>query len=883
MRKKTRIIAFCLTICIVCTSFQINVSTAIAENLSDDSIETEIVDEGENVSETNDVKEEGIIEKENSVKEIKESKEEAESENSIRSESKEQVKDKNNSSYDRDGDPGEGRLQGYIPKEFYGPLVKGRSGKVQHDDRFETGYSIDQGIDVSQFNGVIDWEAVKEAGIKFAIIRLGRRTYGSGTLGMDTKAIENIKGATEAGIPVGVYIFSQAITTKEARQEANYVLNRIKGYDIKLPIVMDFEYASDAGGLTGRLYEADLSKSEATNICLDFCERIEEYGYTPMVYANADMLRNGLNADKISSLYKIWLAHYTNKTDYEGEYSFWQYSSTGKVDGITGNVDMNYRYIKQTIGTPKLVSVKATEKGVILEWEKASGADGYRVFRKTEGSSWQTIAVCNNTIYEDESVSMNTLYTYTVRAFKGNYEEADANKYSGEYWGGYDTKGISISLLGVPELTSVGNTVGGIRVNWKAVDGAAGYYVYRKEKGGSSWKKIDKASGTSYTDGDELESGNTYVYTVRAYNGSNISSYDQTGLTALKLDVPELLSVSNSGTIKVSWKAVKGAKEYHVYRKTPGDHWNEIGITEETTYSDTTGLVSGEEYLYTVRAHDGESRSYYDENGVGLLYLEEPELTSVGNTVGGIRVNWKAVDGAAGYYVYRKEKGGSSWKKIDKASGTSYTDGDELESGNTYVYTVRAYNGSNISSYDQTGLTALKLDVPELLSVSNSGTIKVSWKAVKGAKEYHVYRKTPGDHWNEIGITEETTYSDTTGLVSGEEYLYTVRAHDGESRSYYDENGVGLLYLEEPELTSVGNTVGGIRVNWKAVDGAAGYYVYRKEKGGSSWKKIDKASGTSYTDGDELESGNTYVYTVRAYNGSNISSYDQKGLAVKKK
>lgn len=249
---------------------------------------------------------------------------------------------------EEDGDPAAGRMQGYIPEAFYGTNSRLYSMRsvLRHASKFD-GYTVENGIDVSEWNGTIDWTKVKNTGIDFAIIRVAYRGYGSaGNLVTDKYVTANLKGAIEAGIPVGVYIFSQAITEKEAQEEADYILKQISGYNISLPVVIDFEYASDSSGLVGRLYNAKLSKTAATNICMAFCKKVEAAGYTPMVYGNKDMFTNALNVSELSASYPIWLAHYTTATDYDGDYSYWQYG-TGTMDGISGSVDMNVRYIKE--------------------------------------------------------------------------------------------------------------------------------------------------------------------------------------------------------------------------------------------------------------------------------------------------------------------------------------------------------------------------------------------------------------------------------------------------------------------------------------------------------------------------------------------------------
>ncbi len=211
-----------------------------------------------------------------------------------------------------------------------------------HNSKFE-GYTIVNGIDVSSYQKTVDWNAVKADGIDFAFIRVGFRGYGeSGTLNPDGKYAQNLENAVKAGVKVGVYIYSQAITVEEGIAEANFILERIKGYDVTLPVVIDYEYA--ATGL-GRLYNANLTKRQATDICAAFCETVKAAGYTPMIYANKYMLSSKLYADELDDKYQIWLANYTSKTTYDGDYQYWQYSSSGQVDGITtGRVDVNFFY-----------------------------------------------------------------------------------------------------------------------------------------------------------------------------------------------------------------------------------------------------------------------------------------------------------------------------------------------------------------------------------------------------------------------------------------------------------------------------------------------------------------------------------------------------------
>lgn len=238
-----------------------------------------------------------------------------------------------------------------------------------HADVFD-GMNIYNGIDVSYYNKNIDWEEVKDSGVDFAIIRVGYRGYGAaGTLCTDTKFVDNIEGALDAGIKVGVYYFTEALNKKEAIAEAEYCLEKIKDYDVTLPVVIDYEFPTDANGPIGRMYKANLSKSAATNNCIAFCDTIKEAGYEPMIYANKSDFASLINGTKLSKSYKIWLANYTTKTTYANPYEYWQYTSSGSVDGISGKVDCNFWYTNTTLdgSSSNTVPPVATETPVPTE------------------------------------------------------------------------------------------------------------------------------------------------------------------------------------------------------------------------------------------------------------------------------------------------------------------------------------------------------------------------------------------------------------------------------------------------------------------------------------------------------------------------------------
>ena len=188
-----------------------------------------------------------------------------------------------------------------------------------------------KGIDVSKWNGNIDWQKVRNSGIDFAIIREG---YGKKSpTQIDKKFKENIESAKSVGINCGVYHYSYADSIDDAVNEAQFCLENIQGYALEYPVIFDVE---DKEMLK-------LNTRQRTDICMKFCETIERAGYYAMIYANKNWLDNYLYADELLKRFDLWLAQWDiDKPSYSC--GIWQYSSTGQVDGISGNVDLNISY-----------------------------------------------------------------------------------------------------------------------------------------------------------------------------------------------------------------------------------------------------------------------------------------------------------------------------------------------------------------------------------------------------------------------------------------------------------------------------------------------------------------------------------------------------------
>lgn len=193
-----------------------------------------------------------------------------------------------------------------------------------------------EGVDISSYSGEIDWNKVKNAGVDFAMVRIGGRGYGSdGQMYSDDSALSYIKGAKAAGLKVGVYFFSQAINNDEAIEEADYIKTLLGDETIDFPVAYDWEIIKDDDARTD-----GVSAAQATACAKAFCNRVRELGYTPILYSPSKELYFKYDLSQLSDV-DIWYCEYSDVPTFYYQFSMWQYSSTGKVDGIEGDVDLN--------------------------------------------------------------------------------------------------------------------------------------------------------------------------------------------------------------------------------------------------------------------------------------------------------------------------------------------------------------------------------------------------------------------------------------------------------------------------------------------------------------------------------------------------------------
>lgn len=306
------------------------------------------------------------------------------------------------------------------------------SSLVSHQSRFNSFNKI-YGIDVSVFNGNIDFNQVKKEGYSFVIVRAGARGYGSaGTLIDDSRFAEHVDNAHKAGLMVGVYFYTQAVNKTEVKQEADYTLKKIAGRKLELPVYFDIEPAYDVSGLPGRLVRARLSKAQKAELCDYFCTYIKSKGYDAGMTSFYSWFYTDIDMSKLENKHDIWLAHYTSYTNYGGQFNMWQFASTRKVPGVASpNTDQDVRYVELVKPTGDH-NLKCNVNGdkVELSWNATNNTTGYYVFKRNSAGVVSLVGETKSTTFTTPLLNEPT--KYSVISFNKTSKETYYSAYSKE-------------------------------------------------------------------------------------------------------------------------------------------------------------------------------------------------------------------------------------------------------------------------------------------------------------------------------------------------------------------------------------------------------------------------------------------------------------------
>lgn len=498
-----------------------------------------------------------------------------------------------------------------------------------------------------------------------------------------------------------------------------------------------------------------------------------------------------LKYELVNSYSKIYNYMLDEKNTADGAYDagwYWCYNfevpaNRETVSVTRGNLAKNTyweQYGKDEIAPPAISNLQNLENSILLQWKVTAGVSGYNIYRKTSLSdAWTQIdSVSDGDInrYTDKNVSCGTNYYYAVASYVGD------NAYDTYV----TTESVNYRTGPGTSYAKAGTLESGVQVK---VDPS-----YKKTADGYTWYKIHYSGSDYYVASQYLKkqssaSGSTTLQESEKSSYKSIMYLTQVTVTK---------SENTADGVKISWNKVKGASEYYVYRKGSDGKYTRLGKSSGNTlnYTDKTA-ESGSTYTYTVRAVSGDSIGTYKSTST-IYCLAYPVISSVSNVQNGIHISWNKVKGASEYYLYRKGSDGVYSRLASVSESTlSYTD-KKAVNGEKYVYTLRAVNKNTISAYHSLkGIVCLSVPVLDKAASKQDG-MHISWKSVKGADAYYIYRKTGSGSWQRIGTTNKgTAVSYTDGsAVGGVTYSYTVRACKDSSLSGYDRKGLVQRYSQ---------------------------------------------------------------------------------------
>lgn len=592
-----------------------------------------------------------------------------------------------------------------------------------HDEKFKDA-EILEGIDVSKWQGDIDWKKVKAAGVDFAIIRVGYRSSSSGNIAIDSKFKQNIEGAKEAGIEhIGVYMFSQAITYAEAKEEAKAVLNWIKDYEINMPIVIDAEYVS------GGRYDKNIKKEVKTRICETFCDTVIAAGYDAMIYSSKSFLQNdpdGLNGSYLSEKYGIWVAQWSNKNTYDYDYQFWQYGGDpngGRVDGIKGIIDTDYWYV--------------TDPMYIYEPTGSVGLSE-KTFAMNVGDSKTIKAEVSEEILEQ---------------FK-DYEDAGKVK-----WHSENPAVAYVDLTGKVVAVSNGKTKI-IATAKNGVKASCNVTVYNKMNS----YVINTVSSAVYT-GKEITNAVSVTSKEKiAYSGTAIMDYVQirrgpaNSFKAVKtLYKNDKFKVLQKITVndKIWYAVIHTDEDGNIYEGyVPGG----VNGTEFVSIRESKKtLVEGLDYkvIYSNNKYPGTATvkvagltSNKFKGSISKNFTIKPKkpenITSESKGTDTQILKFTKVPLASGYNIYRSESLDGTYKKIKYVNKFTYTD-KGLEQGKFYYYKITAVKKIGNKTYESDFSDAVTTYIANT-KYSNSKVIKNTYLYQSAGATYKKLCKVEKDY-----------------------------------------------------------------------------------------------------------------------------------------
>ncbi len=408
----------------------------------------------------------------------------------------------------------------------------------------------------------------------------------------------------------------------------------------------------------------------------------------------------------------------------------------------------------------------------------------------------------------------------------------------------------------------------GISIEGGEICGLSDYYLYTG--------KYIRPEFTVTLNGETLTKNRDYAVLYGQNRAVGVGAVlavginDYCGILTAEFDIYSVLTLSSTcrkNGLQITWTAVDNSDTYTVYRQDGAGSFEQIGTTASCSFLDT-GVASGCSYVYKVAGKRCESRDFTG------TYLATPFISRLEGTNSGIKITWKAVEGATSYRVYAVREG--VYVKLGDCSGTEFTDTGAVP-GETCTYTVRARRPV-MSDYDRTGTSLAFRACPTMLKAQNNASgCQIQWSAVDGAAGYRLSRREVGGKWEALTGTVNLRYTDTTAQA-GCTYEYRVRCLSGNGWWLTGLSGtVTVTRILQPVLRKAVVTGGKVKITWKQAAGATKYRVYRKTEEGT-FAKIADTADLFFVD-TTVQTGQTYIYTVRAWKPS-ASLYDGNGLTA---
>ena len=722
------------------------------------------------------------------------------------------------------------------------------------------GTKVKDMIDVSEHNGLINWYKIKALGIDDAIVRVGYRGYAAeGNMYADKYYMDNIEGAIEAGVNVGVYFYSQALTPAEAVSEANFVLKRVKNYKITLPIFFDYEFAEVSSGRLDRAWNnGTLNKTKMTNNVIAFCEAVKKAGYKPGLYSSSGFFTYQYNADTfLEKGYDLWNAYYTTNStsgsfwpNKHPVYKYWQYGGDNvqgccgapsvawlkvKYGSVTGYVSSQYiDFLSATVG-------KSITDGLNV---RAGASTGYTSLAKVPQGGKVTII----SYPTDTNTDLN-FYYYT-----GSGEKPDFT------------------------LAATQNTV---TVSWNKMAGYAFYRVYAYNASTKKYDRLAQTTGTSFTCND-LAKNTAYTFLVRAFvnndKGTAYTVKDNKTITTATDKPAFKMSVVTGTTLSLAWNKVSGASFYRVYAYTPATKkYERLAQTTALSYR-LTGLKNNTNYPVLVRAFNkDEVGSDYKTADVKTFTTTPaaPNFTLQSFSYS-VKLKWNACKGADFYRIYLYRPNTKTYARLAQVEGTQWEDGP-IKANTAYTYLVRAFfkngYGSDYSVKSHKSITTLPAKPQVTVNTDTNNNIRLTWNKISGASYYRVYLyDAQTGKYSRVAQTSSLAY--TYAGEGGMEYTFLVRAFraDGEGSSYSAVNHKSITTpIAKAVFTLASNAEGCVSVSWKKVKDAAFYRVYSYDAQTGKYQRIHQTTALRY-ELEGLTSGEEYTFLVRAFSRAYIAA-----------